>query len=109
MPLLARMPFLMFAGRLVPGLCKILISAPAAAALRHEHPLSWRCQIRDGFAILRVEYQRSHWHLQKHVVPGMPRTIRSFSVASAVCLELAIVPISKQRVVVRVCFQVNAP
>src|SRR5690349_11896897 len=103
------MPLLMFARSLVPGFRKILISAPAASALCHQNTLPWTGQIRDRLAILCVKYQRSHRNPQKHVFAGMPRTVRSFAMASAIRFELSVVSIPQQRVVVRVRFQVDAP
>src|SRR6266404_5744306 len=100
-------PVLMFPRSLVPRLRKILISAPAAPALRNQHSLPRRRQIRDRLAAI-VEHEGAHRHPQNHVVARMPRTVRAFSVAPAICFELAIVAIAQQRVVVRIRFQVNA-
>src|SRR5882762_5123796 len=108
LPLLAGMPILMLPRSLMPRFREILIPASPAPTLRHQHSLSGCGQICDGFSALPIEYQRSHRYLQKHVFAGMARAIRSFAMASAIRLELAIVAVAQQRVVVRVRFQVNA-
>src|ERR1700730_2285071 len=98
----------MLARRLLPGLCKMLIAAPAASAMRDQYALTGRRQIRDGLAGLLIECQRADGNPQDHVRAGMPGAVRAFSVPSAVRLEFPVVAIPQQRIVVGIRFQINA-
>ena len=101
MTFLARMALFMLARRLVPGLRKMLVAATAASAVRNQHALAGRSQVRHGLAGLLVESQRADGNLQNHVLAGMPGAVRAFAVPPAVRLEFAVVAVAQQGVVVR--------
>ena len=61
------------------------------------------------FAGLFVKDQRADRNLQNHVRAGMPGAVGAFAVAPAIGLEFAIVAVAKQRVVVDVGFEKDAP
>src|SRR5215472_10574516 len=96
------------ARRLMPGLRKMLIPAPAPAAVGHKDALSRRGQISDRLAGLLLKYQRADRYLQNQVFAGMPRAIRAFAVTPALGPEFAIVAVAQQRVVVGIRFQIHA-
>src|SRR6516162_5373036 len=96
------------ARRLMPWLRKMLIPAPAPAAVSHEDALSRRGQISDRLFALIIKGQRADGHLQNQAFAGMPRAIRAFAVTPALGLEFAIVAVAQQRVVVGIRFQIHA-
>src|SRR5580704_11046562 len=86
----------------------MLISAPAFAALRHQYPLPRPLQIRQQFAALLVIHQRTHRHFQNHLVARHAGAIRTLAMPPAFTLEFPVIPVTKQRVVVWIRFQVDA-
>src|SRR6202000_1858686 len=42
-----------------------------------------------------------------HVIPGVPRAVRSFAVTTSIRFEFPVIAISQQRVVVRIRFEVD--
>src|SRR5690242_15498099 len=98
----------MLAGSLMPRLGKILVATPAASAFGDQHSLAGYREVRKNFVTIVIENQGAHGNLQDHVVAGMPGAIGAFPVATAVSLELAVVPVAQECVVVRVGFQQNA-
>src|SRR5579871_6415858 len=98
----------MFARSLMPGLGKMLVAAAPATAMRNQNALSRLVEIGESFGCFAIEDHRAHGNLQNHVGAGMARAIGAFAVASTIGLELTIVAISKQRVVVWICFEINA-
>src|SRR5882762_5153606 len=106
MALFAGKSILMFARSLVPGLGKVLIAAPATPAVRDKDALAGSGEISDGRALL-VKHQRADGNLQDHIRARMASTIGALAVTAAIGLEFAIVAVAKQRVVVRVGFQID--
>src|SRR3984957_5608543 len=75
-------PVFMFAWRLMPRLREMLIAATSMASMCYQHALSGVRQVGDRLARLLVERDRTDRHLKNHVVAGVPRAVRSFTVAS---------------------------
>jgi hypothetical protein len=53
-------PILMLARGLMPGLCKMLVAAPAASSMNNQNALPGSGEIGDGFSGLIVKSQRAH-------------------------------------------------
>src|ERR1700675_3827841 len=108
MPLFPREAVFMLARRLVPGFCKVLIAAAAAAAMGNQDALARLGQIRERFPRLFVEDQGTHRYLQSHVRAGMAGAIRAFPVAPAIGLEFTVIAVAQKCVVVGVGFHIYA-
>src|SRR4029077_16209513 len=107
-PLFPGLTFFLLARRLVPRLCKVLIAAPPASALCNQQPLSRPLQIREQHISGPIKNQTAHRHFQNGVVPRNARAVRAFPVPPPVRLELPVIPVTQQRIVVGIRFQVTA-
>src|SRR5215472_2625097 len=102
-------PIFVLTRRLVPWLtkCRIAVSAPAASAMRGAKPLANLREIKELLAGIGVENDCADGHFQNCVRARVALAIRAFAVPPAFRSKFAVVAISKQRVVVRIGFQVH--
>ena len=56
-------PILMLARGLMPGLCEVLVAAPAASSMNNQNALPGSGEIGDGFPGLVVKGERAHGNL----------------------------------------------
>jgi len=86
----------------MPGLGEVLVTAPSAASLRQQDALAGLGQISQLLPGMLVGDDGADRHQQHHVLARVPGTVGAFAVAAAVGFELAIKPVAKQRVIVRI-------
>src|SRR5277367_5412998 len=109
MKLFTRLAIFMFARRLMPGTHKvrIAVSAPATSTLRRSPTLAGFREIEKLFAAVRIENHRAHGDFQHRVFARSSMAVRPFTMSAALGLKFPVVAIAQQRVVVRICFDIN--
>src|ERR1700693_1221896 len=109
MPLFARLAVFMFAWRLVPRTHKmrIAVSAAAAPTLRRFPALASFGEIKKLLTAVCVKNHRAYRDFQHSFFARSAVAVRAFAVATAFRLKFAIVAIAQQRVVMRICFDIN--
>src|ERR1700739_3213216 len=98
----------MFARRLMPGSCKMLIAPAAVASVRDQNALARCGKIGNGSVRMLIVCDRANRHEQRHIVTSLAGTIRAFAVAAAVSFEFTVVAVTQQCVVVGIGFEVDA-
>ena len=109
MQLFTRLAIFMFARCLMPRTHKMRIAIPTSAAstLRRAPTLTGFREIEKLFAAVRIENHRADRDFQHRVFAGGAVTVRPFTMPAALGLKFSVVAIAQQRVVVRICFDIN--
>src|SRR5271156_5782092 len=89
-----------------PDEMRIAIAAAAVAALGREIALARLGQIEELVAGIQIEDNSADGYFEHQIVRRFSGAIRAFAVAAANGFEFAIVPVSQQRVVVRIGFDI---
>jgi len=109
MQLFTRLTIFMFARRLVPRTHKMRIAVPppAASTLRRSPTLAGFREIKKLFSAVCIENHRAYGDFQHRVFARSSVAVRPFTMSAALGLKFSVVAIAQQRVVVRICFDVN--
>src|ERR1700722_3555844 len=109
MKLFAGLAIFMLARRLMPRTYKmrIAVSAPTASTLLSSPTSSSFRKIEKLFSAVRIENHRAHGDFQHRVFARSSVAVRPFAMPAALCLKFPVVAIAQQRVIVRICFDVN--